>query len=103
MERYEEAIFEAVTKIVASTMEENEDIVSADGGKQVAAYFRAVYDGLAGKEQETGRPRGGFEIAAEEGGGWRFRVVGMDGETAGVSPVYPSLTACLDRLRAMCE
>ncbi len=102
MEQYEETIFEAVTKIVASTMEENGEIVGADGGKRVAAYFRAVYDGLAGKEAAA-RPRGGFEIVPEEGGGWRFRVVGADGETAGVSPVYPSLTACLDRLRVLCE
>lgn len=102
MEQYEETIFEAVTKIVASTMEENGDIVGEDGGRRVAAYFRAVYDGLAGKE-EAARPRGGFEVTPEGGGGWRFRVVGMDGETAGVSPVYPNLTACLDRLRALCE
>lgn len=103
MEQYEESIFEAVTKIVASTMEENGEIVGADGGKQVAAYFRALYDGLAEKETAQARPRGGFEIVPEEGGGWRFRVVGADGETAGVSPVYPSLTTCLDRLRGMCE
>jgi hypothetical protein len=103
MEQYDETIFEAVTKIVASTTEENEEIVSADGGRQVAAYFRAVYDGLAGKEPESARLRGGFEIVPEKGGGWRFLVVGAEGETAGISPVYPSLTACLDRLRGMFE
>lgn len=103
MEQYDEAIFEAVTKIVASTTEENEDIVSADGGRQVAAYFRAVYDGLAGKEPKPARPRGGFEIVPEEDGGWRFLVIGADGETVGISPVYPSLMVCLDRLRGMCE
>lgn len=103
MEQYDEAIFEAVTKIVASTTEENEDIVSTDGGRQVAAYFRAVYDGLAGKEPEPARLRGGFEIVPEKDGGWKFRVIGADGETAGISPVYPSLMVCLDRLRGMCE
>ncbi|HPR39964.1 MAG TPA: hypothetical protein PKY19_02860 [Oscillospiraceae bacterium] len=103
MEPYDETIFEAVTKIVASTTEENEEIVSADGGKQVAAYFRAVYDGLSGNHAEPALPSGGFEIVPEEDGGWKFLVVGADGNIAGTSPVYPSLTACLDRLRVMCE
>jgi hypothetical protein len=103
MEQYDETIFEAVTKIVASTTEENEEIVSADGGKQVAAYFRAVYDGLSGNDAEPGLPSGGFEIVPEGNGGWKFRVVGADGSIAGTSPVYPSLMVCLDRLRGMCE
>ncbi len=103
MELYDKTVFEAVTKIVASTTEENEEIVSADGGRQVAAYFHALYDGLAEKQTEAARPCGGFEIFPEESGGWRFRVIGTDGEIAGVSPVYPGLIVCLDRLRGMCE
>ncbi len=54
MEQYDETIFEAVTKIVASTTEENEEIVSADGGKQVAAYFPRGLRRPHGKRCEAG-------------------------------------------------
>ena len=50
MRTYDELIFSAVTEIVAATMEETETALSAEGGRQVAEYFLAIYNALAGTE-----------------------------------------------------
>jgi len=93
MKKYDEEIFEAVTEIVASTMEESEVELSAEGGKAVAEYFRAVYDGIAGCGPDA-RP-GKFEVYRDASGEYRFRLKAANGEVIASSEGYKHKDSCL--------
>lgn len=93
MDRYDEDIFEAVAEIVAATMEESEVEVNAEGGKQVAEYFLAIYKALEAGEVKS--VNGKFEVYADNAGEYRFRLKAGNGETVAVSEGYKTKAACL--------
>ncbi len=100
MDRYDEDIFEAVAEIVAATMEEAEVDVSAEGGKQVAEYFLAIYKAL--EKGEVSKPANGkFEIYEDGAGEFRFRLKAGNGEVIAVSEGYKTKSACLKGIESV--
>ena len=100
MDRYDEDIFEAVAEIVAATMEENEVAVNAEGGRQVAEYFLAIYKAL--EAGEVAKPANGkFEVYEDKSGEFRFRLKAGNGETVAVSEGYKTKAACLKGIESV--
>ena len=100
MRTYDELIFSAVTEIVAATMEETETALSAEGGRQVAEYFLAIYNALAGTEtpDEDAQPpcEGHYEVIRDASGEYRFCLKAGNGETIAVSEGYKKKASCLN-------
>ena len=97
MEKYDEEIFEAVADIVASALEENEVDITAEGGKQVAEFFLAIYDALEGK----GTPKGRYEVYQDKNEEYRFRLKAGNNEVIAVSEGYKSKAACLKGIESV--
>ena len=93
MKQYDEAIFEAALEITASAAEEAEVTMDAAGGKAAAAFFRAVYDGIAAKDENA--EGGVFEVYEDKGGEFRFRLKARNGEVIAASEGYTTKAACL--------
>ena len=97
MEKYDEEIFEAVADIVSSALEENEVEISAEGGKQVAEFFMAIYDALAAKDA----PKGRYEVYQDKNEEYRFRLKAGNNEVIAVSEGYKSKAACLKGIESV--
>ena len=100
MKTYDELIFSAVTEIVAATVEETEVALSAEGGRQVAEYFLAIYSALAGAEtpDEDAQPpcEGHYEVIRDAAGEYRFCLKAGNGEIIAVSEGYKKKASCLN-------
>ena len=97
MEKYDEEIFEAVADMVASALEENEVDISAEGGRQVAEFFLAIYDTLEAK----GAPKGRYEVYQDKNEEYRFRLKAGNNEVIAVSEGYKSKAACLKGIESV--
>ena len=99
MKNYDEMIFSAVTEIVAATVEETEATLSAEGGRQVAEYFLAIYNALAGEETpaEQALPpcEGHYEITRDAAGEYRFCLKAGNGEVIAMSEGYKKKASCI--------
>ena len=101
MELYDEDIFEVVAEIVASTMEENEISIDAEGGKKVAEYFRAIYDGIANPPVKPAARPGKFEVYKDGKGEYRFRLKAGNGEVVATSEGYSKKASCLKGIESV--
>ena len=93
MQQYDELVFSGVTEIVAAALEEAEITFDEAGGRQVAAFFRAIYDGLACPQQPASG--GWYEVIRDAKGEYRFRLKAANGEVVAVSEGYQAKASCL--------
>ena len=108
MVNYDDFIFSAVTEIVAATMEEAKVELNAEGGKQVAEYFLAIYNALTAEPVVCEAPvceeavceapvcDGKYEVIKDAKGEYRFCLKAANGEIIAVSEGYKKKASCLN-------
>ena len=101
MKQYDEAIFDAATEITAAVAEEADVSLDAEGGRSAAAFFRAVYDGIAAPDKTEDAEGGCFEVYEDKSGEFRFRLKASNGEVIAVSEGYKKRASCLKGIAAV--
>ena len=108
MVNYDDFIFSAVTEIVAATMEETKVELNAEGGKQVAEYFLAIYNALTAEPVVCEAPvceapvcDGKYEVIKDGKGEYRFCLKAANGEIIAVSEGYKKKASCLNGIESV--